>query len=84
MTNDVMKVIADVPDFWMDHGDGAPMELGEHNADRIVAALDKAGYVIASKVEVDRMRTALELIAGSAADKLQAMQARSALPNIGP
>lgn len=40
-------VIADVPDFWMDQGDDGGMELGEHNADRIINALNEADYVIA-------------------------------------
>jgi hypothetical protein len=34
--------------------------------------------------EILRLRAALELIAGTAADKLQALQARAALDNIGP
>lgn len=33
--------------------------------------------------EIERLRKALEVIAGSATDKLQATQARGALPNIG-
>jgi hypothetical protein len=37
-----------------------------------------------AEAEIVRLRAALELIAGSASDKLQAMQARCALDNIGP
>lgn len=33
--------------------------------------------------EIARLRTVLELIAGSSADRLQALQARAALDNIG-
>ena len=42
------SVIADVPDFWMD-GLGENEEghdLGVHNAERILAALDEAGLKI--------------------------------------
>lgn len=41
-------VIAEVPDFWMeDKGDDSNgMDLGIHNAERIMDALHKAGYVI--------------------------------------
>jgi len=34
--------------------------------------------------DCDRYRSALEVIAGSSQDKLQAMQAKAALANIGP
>ncbi len=34
--------------------------------------------------EIERLRATLELIAGSATDKLQAMHAKAALDNIGP
>jgi hypothetical protein len=34
--------------------------------------------------EVDRLRGTLELIAGAASDKLQVLQAKAALANIGP
>lgn len=34
--------------------------------------------------ENERLRAALELIAGNTSDKLQALQAKSALDNIGP
>jgi len=36
-----------------------------------------------AEAEVARLTAALELIAGASADKLQAMQARNALDNIG-
>lgn len=38
---------------------------------------------ICQRAETERLRSALELIAGSTTDKLQAMQARNALDNIG-
>ncbi len=37
-----------------------------------------------AEADNDRMRKILEIIAGEAADKLQATQARGALTNIGP
>lgn len=42
------------------------------------------GKLIAAEKEIVRLRAALELIAGKSSDKLQSMQARSALDNIGP
>jgi len=43
-----------------------------------------ASNIEEAAAEIERLRAALELIAGSATDKLQAMQARNALDNIGP
>lgn len=42
------SVIADVQDFWMDgRGEDAEgMELGVHNADRILEALERSGLII--------------------------------------
>lgn len=44
------EIIADTKDFWMDGkgDDGEGMELGHHNADRIIAAIYASGYAIIS------------------------------------
>lgn len=46
--------------------------------------IQHSGHSILSAAadEIERLRAALELIAGSASDKLQALQAKSALDNI--
>lgn len=40
--------------------------------------------VVELRKENERLRATLEIIAGSATDKLQAMRAKAALDNIGP
>ena len=47
-----IDIIADVLDYWMDGKgeDGEGMELGIHNAERIIEALEHAGFKI---VKVD-------------------------------
>ena len=55
------------------------------NVDFCAPTLNEAADRIeALENEVDRLRGTLELIAGAAADKLQVLQAKAALANIGP
>lgn len=53
----------------------------ESVANRFLA--EKDAELAEKDAEIARLRAALELIAGSASDKLQAMHAKAALDNIG-